>query len=294
MPRERAKQVVKNAVYRSVGETSNAIRAARRRTLTVLMYHKVNDLPGNPHTVPPARFAEQMGYLAGAGYPVVSLDDVLAHYLDGRSLPQRAVLVTFDDGYRDNLEQALPVLERYGFPAVMFVPLGFVGASAPLPHDAGLPSRGIHNPTVGWDDLVELERRGVRVESHGISHRPLAELDLEEARREIVLSKSELEQRLGRNVQAFAYVKGSRAHYRPEHVDLLREVGYALGFTTITGANGPGEDPLQLRRYNVEPYALRTFELVLRGACDVLALKDTVVGTRARRLLNAALGTSTR
>ena len=77
-------------------------------------------------------------------------------------------------------------------------------------------------------------------------------------------------------------------------LSLLRQAGYDLGFTSVSGANGPATDPLQLRRYNVEPYSPRTFELVLRGACDLIAFKDTVAGTHARRVFNAALGTQTK
>ncbi len=134
----------------------------------------------------------------------------------------------------------------------------------------------------------------MRVESHGISHRPLADLSLDEAAREIVLSKLRLEARLGRPVRSFAYVKGSEAHYRPVHLSLLRQAGYDVAFTSVSGANGGRTDPLRLHRYNVEPYPTRTFELVLAGACDLIALKDTVAGTHARRVLNSALGTSTK
>ena len=123
----------------------------------------------------------------------------------------------------------------------------------------------------------------MRVESHGIGHRPLADLEVDEAAREITLSKLRLEEALGRPVRAFAYVKGSEAHYRPVHLSLLRQAGYDVAFTSISGANGRRTDPLQLHRYNVEPYPPRTFELVLSGACDLIALKDTVAGTHARR-----------
>ena len=95
-------------------------------------------------------------------------------------------------------------------------------------------------------------------------------------------------------MRAFAYVKGSEAHYRPVHLSLLRQAGYEVAFTSVSGANGPDADPLRLHRYNVEPYPPRTFELVLAGACDLIAVKDTVTGTHARRLFNAALGTSTK
>ncbi len=297
MRAEHLKQLLKNGVYRSLGETASGVGAVdgdAGRTLRVLMYHKVNDTPENSVTVPVSLFDEQMAQLGELGYRPVSLDDVLAYYLEGVPLPQRAVLITFDDGYRDNLENAAPILDRYGYPAVLFVPVAYLGEARPLPHDEHLAARGVVNRTLEWRHLAELESSGIRVESHGIGHKPLADLELDEAAREITLSKLRLEDALGRPVRAFAYVKGSEAHYRPVHLSLLRQAGYDLAFTSISGANGPTTDPLQLHRYNVEPYPARTFELVLSGACDLIAVKDTVAGTHARRLLNAALGTSSK
>ena len=297
MRAERVKQLLKNGVYRTLGEAVRSVGAVEpesSRSLRVLMYHKVNDRPANRLSVPTGVFDEQMAHLRSAGYAVVSLDAVLDHYTAGVLLPPRAVLITFDDGYRDNLEHALPVLRRYGYPAVVFVPIGYVGEERPLPHEESTARLGATNPTVDWDEIVALDAGGIRVESHGISHRPLADLELDEATREITLSKLRLEERLGRPVRAFAYVKGSEAHYKPVHLSLVRQAGYDVAFSAVSGANGPDADPLQLRRYNVEPYPVRTFELVLSGACDLIAVKDTVTGTRARRLLNAALGTSTK
>ena len=103
-----------------------------------------------------------------------------------------------------------------------------------------------------------------------------------------------MRKQLGRPVRAFSYVKGSEAHYKPVHLSLVRQAGYDVAFTAVSGANSGSTDPLQLRRYNIEPYPPRTFELVLAGACDLISLKDTVSGTHARRLFNAALGTSTK
>jgi peptidoglycan/xylan/chitin deacetylase (PgdA/CDA1 family) len=291
----RAKQLLKNGVYRTIGETASTLSPPNGDgdgRLRVLMYHKVNDVPGNPLTVPVSLFDEQMAQLRELGYSVVALDDVLAFYSDGVPLPRRAVLITFDDGYRDNLEHAAPILARHGYPAVVFVSVACLGDLRPLPHEEHLAARGLVNPTLGWDELAELEAAGVRVESHGISHRPLAQLPVDEAANEIVLSKLRLEERLGRPVRSFAYVKGSEAHFRPMHVSLLRQAGYELAFTSVSGSNDRSSEPLRLNRYNVEPYAARTFELVLSGACDLIGFKDTVAGTHARRLLNAALRTS--
>ncbi|HVA31693.1 MAG TPA: polysaccharide deacetylase family protein [Gaiellaceae bacterium] len=294
--REQIKQLLKNSVYRAIGEVASGVGTAdgAERSLRVLMYHKVNDLPNNRMSMPVDRFDEQMAQLREFGYRVVDLDAVLAHYGRGEPLPEGAVLITFDDGYRDNLLNAAPVLAKHGYPAVQFVPIAYVGDTQPLPHERYLAAHGVHNPTVDWDEIRELERYGVRIESHGISHKPLAELEIDEAAREIAISKLELERRLGRPVRAFSYVKGSEADYKPVHPSLVKQAGYDIAFTAVSGANSPRSDPLQLRRYNVEPYSPRTFELVLAGACDLIAIKDTVTGTHARRLFNAALGTTSR
>ncbi len=297
MGADRAKQLLKNGVYRAIGETAEAVGTVDddgERVLRVLMYHKVNDISGNPVTVPTGLFEEQLTQVRELGYTVVGIDAVLDHFGQGTPLPPKAVLITFDDGYRDNLKNAAPILQRFGYPAVVFAPIGFLDGSRPLPHEEHLVSRGIVNPTLDWAELDELEACGIRVESHGISHRPLANLEIDEAAREITLSKLRLEERLGRPVRAFAFVKGSEADYRPVHLSLLKQAGYELAFTSVSGSNGRAAHPLQLHRYNVEPYPTRTFELVLSGACDLIAVKDTVAGWHARRVFNAVLGTSTK
>ena len=296
MRAERFKQGLKNGVYRTIGETANVVGANGNgdRALRVLMYHKVNDVAGNRLSVPVSLFDEQMDQVRQLGYTVVDLDAVLEFYVARTPLPPKAVLITFDDGYHDNLDNAARVLRKYGYPGVLFVPIGYLDDRQPLPHEAGLASQGMFNPTLDWEELAEVERQGIRIESHGISHKPLAEMEVDEAAREILLSKLRLEERLGRPVRAFSYVKGSEADYRPVHLSLVRQAGYDVAFSAVSGANSASADPLQLRRYNIEPYPARTFELVLSGACDLISLKDTVTGTHARRLFNAALGTSTR
>src|ERR671922_715426 len=98
MRAERVKQILKNGVYRTIGETATAIGANGNgnRSLRVLMYHKVNDLPENPLTMPVSLFDEQMDQLRTLGYTVVGLEDVLDHYTEHSPLPPNAVLITFD------------------------------------------------------------------------------------------------------------------------------------------------------------------------------------------------------
>jgi len=292
----RAFQLGKNAAYRGVGEVSNlfSTKDDDDRTLRVLTYHKVNDLQPNPITVPTRTFARQMSLLSELGYQPVSLDAVIAHYVAGAALPRKAVLITFDDGYRDNLENAAPILLRHGYPAVIFIPTGFLEDDTPLPHETALLELGVRNPTVRWSDFAALEASGLRIESHGVSHTRLSELDPEEVTRELVTSKQRLEERLGREVEAFAYIKGTSLDFGPEHPDLVRQAGYKLAFSAIFGANSPQSDRFQLRRYSVEPFSPRSFELVLAGACDALAVKDGETGTRVRRALMSAMGTPSR
>ena len=83
----------------------------------------------------------------------------------------------------------------------------------------------MRNRTLDWGLMRELDAGGVRVESHGIAHRPLAEVTLDESVREIAVSKLKLEEQLGRPVRAYAYVKGSEAHFHPVHESILKQAG---------------------------------------------------------------------
>ena len=150
MTAQQAKQVVKNALYRTIGETSTALRLTSNgdSTLRILMYHKVNDIPENPTTVPvgAVRRAARAAR-ASSATTSVDLDAVLDHYTRRDAAAREgAVLITFDDGYRDILENALPVLAAHGYQAVIFVPVALHGG-----RDAaaarGAPRRARHAST---------------------------------------------------------------------------------------------------------------------------------------------------
>ena len=163
----------------------------------------------------------------------------------------------------------------------------------PLPHESLLVERGVRNPTLDWGLMRELDAGGVRVESHGIAHRPLAEVVARRGRardRGLEAEARGAARPPGARVRVREGLRGALppgAREHPQagrlrdrlHVDLARRTA-------------PQTNPFRLGRYNVEPYPARTFELVLAGACDLIALKDTVAGTHARRLFNQALGTS--
>jgi peptidoglycan/xylan/chitin deacetylase (PgdA/CDA1 family) len=245
------------------------------------MYHKVTAVRPNRIAVTPDSFVAQQEFLA-RNYRVVSLEAVRRWFRGEEELPARATLLTFDDGYLDNLEIAHPVLERLGHPAAIFVPTDFIGSATPLPHDAGLPVR---NATVNWEQLGAL--RGVfEIGSHACSHRPLTRVPFADARREIVASKRMLEERLGQPVYAFSYPKGSIGDFNPRLEEAVRAAGYELAFTTIPAINRADARALGIARHNVEDYGLPYFAALLDGRAELLRLKDTRLGYRAKLTLN--------
>ena len=203
------------------------LHLARRRsvsepgTLRVLMYHRVSPSPARL-AVTEGSFAAQQQFLA-AHYSVVALDQVLDHARTGKALPAGAVLLTFDDGYRDNLELAKPILDAYGHPATVFVPTAFIGSDEPLPHDRA------HGrvPTLTWDELRDLAG-SFSIGSHGVSHQVLSRLPLDAAREELQSSRDILERELGSPITAFSYPKGSIGDFSSATQQLATAAGYEL------------------------------------------------------------------
>lgn len=215
--------------------------------IPILMYHSI-DQPADSREreicLPLAVFERQMEFLHLEGYTPFSLD-LLAEVLAGKGeLPFRPVVITFDDGYADNLATALPVLQRYGFPATVFVVSGFVGGSNAWHTAEGMPQRRL----LSWDEVRELHRAGVVVGSHTVTHRRLPQLASAEALEEIEESKRVLEERLGAPVNHFSYPYGEMDG---AVAAMVREAGYRSACTTMSGFNGVDADPFALRRLDI-------------------------------------------
>ena len=287
-PREAAAEERRLPHDRRDGDRAGAAQRRRRRTLRVLMYHKVNDLPAEPDHradggLRRADGAARRARLHGRS----SLDAVLAHYVDGAPLPPGAVLITFDDGYRDNLENALPDRsQQHGYPAVHLRAARLPRATGGRCRTRSTSSRAaIRNRDARLGRAAELEAGGVR-DRVARDRAPAARRA--RARRGGARDRAlEAPARGGARSPGRARSPTSRAreaHYRPVHLSLCGRPATTLGFTSVSGANGPASDRFRLRRYNVEPYPPRTFELVLAGACDLISSRTPSPGrTRGGR-----------
>lgn len=203
----------------------------------VLMYHRIGRLPTVPTptstklTVQPAVFAAQMEWLARHGFHAITAQQLYDALERSRPLPPRPVLITFDDGYRDVLFNAAPVLHRLGMPAVAFVITGRVGGPDPS--------------FLNWQDLRDLEKDGFTIGSHTVHHLRLPGLSTSQAFGELDASRATLQRHLRKGIDWFAYPDGATS---AAVVRLVHRAGYRLAFTTRTGFTQYAREPFLLHR----------------------------------------------
>jgi peptidoglycan/xylan/chitin deacetylase (PgdA/CDA1 family) len=212
--------------------------------LPVLIYHHVGPtptaaLPGL--TVAPALFERQLRWIRRQGYRSVGIDEVAAFATEGGRLPRRSLMITFDDGYADLSEHALPRLIEHGLSAVVFVVTARIGARSVWDATDGF---GGH-PLMDASEIQRWSREGIEFGAHSRTHSNLDALDAKAAEGEIVGSRKELEEVLGHSVSAFAYPYGHDPG--PEVLSLARRT-FAIAFTALEGINRVGADPHLLRR----------------------------------------------
>lgn len=224
-----------------------------QRRLAILGFHKIGTpTPDGWETwyyIPEETFASQLRYLKESGWEVIDVATLLSGLESPGDLPERAALLTFDDGYRSMREVALPVLKDFGYPAVLFVPTDYIGGRNVFDADSE-PDEAICN----WDDLRALERGGVSIQSHGASHRPFSRLEADEQEVELRRSKSALESGLGKSVEVFAYPYGDSGSDPDLAARALVRTGYRAACLYGGGPNTlPIPAPYRLTRLAVGP-----------------------------------------
>jgi peptidoglycan/xylan/chitin deacetylase (PgdA/CDA1 family) len=202
------------------------------------------------YNVPEAIFVGYLNYLKENGWQVLDVAAFLRGLDAPEGLPERAALLTFDDGYRTIVECALPRMREFGYPGVLFIPTDFIGGYNLFDANTRWPREAI----CGWDELLELERGGISVQSHGASHRAFSELDLQAAKAELVRSKAVLEDGLGKPVAVFSYPYGDSGTNFKAVRGALRRAGYRAACLYGDGPNRlPVADPCRLERLAMGP-----------------------------------------
>jgi peptidoglycan/xylan/chitin deacetylase (PgdA/CDA1 family) len=206
----------------------------------ILTYHSL-DASGSVISITPERFRWQMEWLARSGTPVVPLTRI-------RETPG-AVALTFDDGFRNFFEQALPVLAEYRYPATVFVVSGHCDGRNNWPgQSSGVPMLEL----MGWSEVAEAASLGIELGGHTVCHPRLTELSEARVREELRACRSEIEQRAGCAVSSFAYPYGSC----DTRVRELTAAEYKLACGTGLGYVSAGADRFELPRLDV--YYLRS------------------------------------
>lgn len=307
--------------------------------LSILIYHRVLPRPDLlfPTEVDAAIFDRQMAEVAGC-FRTMSLMDAVQGLRQG-NLPSRAACITFDDGYADNAEVALPILQKYGIPATFFIASGFldggqmwndtvielvrrqpgslldlsamglgkfaidtisqrqkaiaslIGALKYLPIQSRqlqvdemcarmelMPSKDCMMTS---DQVRTLHNAGMEIGGHTVSHPILARMNATLARAEIANGKAALEDIIRAPVRLFAYPNGKPGHdYLPEHIKIIRDLGFQAAVSTAWGAARSDSDLYQLPRFT--PWDRGQTRFMLRMAQNMLRKAPTVqeVGTR--------------
>jgi peptidoglycan/xylan/chitin deacetylase (PgdA/CDA1 family) len=211
------------------------------QTVPILCYHRFARENDGLLCVSEEAFADQMAFLADNGYRTIGVEDLLGFLNYRRGLPKRSVLITIDDGYRSAYEIAFPILVKHGFTATLFVYTDFINTSV---------------NSLTWEQLREMKDAGFEVGSHTVTHCDLSKPDGGEARgvyrervkRELLVSKQTLDERLAQDTIALAFPFGGTT---PEILQMCHSLGYRLGVTLRPGANPFFADPLALRREQI-------------------------------------------
>lgn len=204
--------------------------------VAILTYHHIADCPADQADhrglfVSPALFDRQLAWLAGRGYVSVTLDQIAASLKGQAPLPRRWVCITFDDGFRDNYTAALPLLQKHGFSATIFLVTDRVGRSEPT---------GAWNDYLTLDDLRQMTAAGIQFGSHTHTHPRLTKLPSDAVAEELLESRRRMEEDFQLPPSWFCYPYGN---FSPRIAGLVKDAGFVGALSTIRD-NRPAPDML--------------------------------------------------
>ena len=250
-------QKIFRAAYRTQAAVARPIRHARLRRLasraaapvSVLFYHRVADKWLNDWTMRRGMFRKQIDYCR-KHFEVIDLAEVQRRVSRCESRTP-SVAITFDDGYGDNCDFALPLLIELQLPATYFVSTAFIQDQYPFPHDQRV-GRPLRVNTI--EQIREIAEQGIEIGCHTRHHVDFGRVhDPLEIRREIIEAKDELEQLIGRAVRYFAFPFGMPPQLTQAAIEAVHEAGFHGFCSAFGGYNQPGRDAFHIRRFHADP-----------------------------------------
>lgn len=211
------------------------ICAPAQNGVMILEYHMICDNPtadGKKYSVSPSEFREQLSYLKENGYETISMRDFVLAKKGKLTLPEKPIILTFDDGYKNNYEVMLPILEEFSMKATVYI----------ITNDIG------KKDFMSYDELFEMQSRGVELGSHTANHLPLTSLSPEKQAEEIKLSKLMLEWKGFNTIYTFSYPNGAYDEAMPK---ILEENEYLTAVTGEAGINTFKTNPYLLHRIHI-------------------------------------------
>jgi peptidoglycan/xylan/chitin deacetylase (PgdA/CDA1 family) len=220
--------------------------------IPIFIYHRVGadgDIDRFSHllAIEESKFAAQMRCLVDRGFETLTVADFLAVRNGSAGVPERAVIISFDDGYENTYMRALPILRRYGLTATFFIVTGLVGTKDYL----------------NWDQLSEMKAAGMNIESHTHTHPVLTELPREKIREELRMSKEILEGKLGSKITVLCVPGGFTNAVVSK---MAQDLGYKALCTSLPGLNRIDDTGFELDRISIRGFdPMSKFEAFLCG-----------------------------
>ena len=241
---------MKSSVKRLLGRglfASHLDAVLLRNAAVVVAFHRIQETDvSDSLSIDTATFERHCRFYQ-RHFRVVSLRDLVHRIAHGQPI-DRHLAITFDDGYRDNFENARPVLEKLSLPATFFVVTEWMGSDVVPWWDR---ARGVRHPWMNWDEVRALHGGGFEIGAHTRSHVDLGQVSPIQAREEVLGARLELERRLGARVESFAYPYGGLRHVTDASREVIRSAGFRCCCSAFGGINPAGTDPFFLKRVPV-------------------------------------------
>jgi len=254
--------------------------------IPILLYHSISEqvAPGfRRWCVHPQLFVAHMAYLHEHQYSPITVGQLARAMIDHSvHLPDRPVVLTFDDGLADFYINALPVLTRYDFVATLYIPTGFVGGTSRWLAPQGEGER----PMLSWRQIAEIHASHIECGAHSHSHSQLDIIPLSQAHQEIICSKSILEQQLGQPVTSFAYPHG---YFTPQVRQLVAQAGFLAACAVKYALSALTDDRFALARLLVPANTdIARFSALLSGQGRRVAPRGESVQVKVWRFMRRA------